>query len=41
VLISLYPGITVILARFALGERMRLTQRAGLLAGIGVVLVTI
>lgn len=42
VLTSLYPGITVLLARFTLGERMRLTQRAGLLlAGIGVVLVTI
>jgi drug/metabolite transporter (DMT)-like permease len=42
VLISLYPGITVVLARFALGERMRPTQRAGLLlAGIGVALVTI
>jgi drug/metabolite transporter (DMT)-like permease len=42
VLTSLYPGVTVLLARFALGERMRLTQRAGLLlAGIGVVLVTV
>jgi drug/metabolite transporter (DMT)-like permease len=42
VLISLYPGITVVLARFALGERLRPTQRAGLLlAGIGVALVTI
>jgi drug/metabolite transporter (DMT)-like permease len=42
VLTSLYPGITVLLARFTLGERMRLTQRAGLLlAGVGVVLVTI
>jgi drug/metabolite transporter (DMT)-like permease len=42
VLTSLYPGITVLLARFTLGERMRLTQRAGLLlAGIGVVLVTV
>lgn len=42
VLISLYPGITVVLARFALGERMQPAQRAGLLlAGIGVALVTI
>ncbi len=42
VLTSLYPGITVLLARFTLGERMRLTQRAGLLmAGVGVALVTI
>jgi drug/metabolite transporter (DMT)-like permease len=42
VLISLYPGITVVLARFALGERMRPTQQAGLLlAAAGVVLVTI
>jgi drug/metabolite transporter (DMT)-like permease len=42
VLISLYPGITVVLARFALGERMRPTQQTGLLiAAIGVALVTI
>jgi drug/metabolite transporter (DMT)-like permease len=42
VLISLYPGITVVLARFTLDERMRPTQRAGLLlAAIGVALVTI
>ena len=41
VLTSLYPGITVVLARFVLGERMRSAQRAGLLlAGLGVVLVT-
>jgi drug/metabolite transporter (DMT)-like permease len=42
VLISLYPGITVVLARFALGERMRPTQQAGLLlAAVGVALVSI
>lgn len=41
VLTSLYPGVTVLLARFTLGERLRLTQLAGLLlAGLGVVLVT-
>jgi len=42
VLTSLYPGVTVLLARVTLGERLRPTQRFGLvLAGIGVVLVTI
>jgi len=42
VLISLYPGITVVLARFALGDRMRPMQQTGLfLAAIGVALVTI
>jgi drug/metabolite transporter (DMT)-like permease len=42
VLTSLYPGVTVLLARFALGERLHPVQRAGLLlAGIGVVLVTV
>ena len=42
VLTSLYPGITVVLARFVLHERMRLPQRAGLLlAAAGVVLVTV
>jgi drug/metabolite transporter (DMT)-like permease len=41
VLTSLYPGVTVLLARVLLGERMRPVQRAGLcLAAIGVVLVT-
>jgi drug/metabolite transporter (DMT)-like permease len=42
VLCSLYPGVTVLLARAALNERMRRAQLAGLLlAGIGVVLVTL
>jgi drug/metabolite transporter (DMT)-like permease len=42
VLTSLYPGITVVLARFVLNERMRLPQRVGLLlAAAGVVLVTV
>jgi drug/metabolite transporter (DMT)-like permease len=40
VLASLYPGITVLLARVVLGERLRWLQRAGLgLAAIGVILV--
>jgi drug/metabolite transporter (DMT)-like permease len=42
VITSLYPGMTVLLARVLLGERMRWLQRAGLLlAGAGVVLVTL
>ena len=42
VITALYPGMTVLLARFVLGERMRLIQRLGLvLAGAGVVLVTL
>jgi drug/metabolite transporter (DMT)-like permease len=42
VITSLYPGITVLLARVVLGERMRWLQRAGLLlAAAGVVLVTV
>jgi uncharacterized membrane protein len=41
VITSLYPGITVLLARVALGERMRMVQRIGLvLAAAGVALVT-
>ena len=41
VITSLYPGITVLLARLLLGERMRWLQRAGLLmAAVGVVLLT-
>jgi drug/metabolite transporter (DMT)-like permease len=42
VLTSLYPGITVLLARFVLHERMHTVQHTGLLlAAIGVALVTI
>jgi drug/metabolite transporter (DMT)-like permease len=42
VLTSLYPGVTVLLARFGLGERLRAIQLVGLaLAALGVVLVTI
>jgi drug/metabolite transporter (DMT)-like permease len=42
VITSLYPGITVLLARLLLGERLRWVQRAGLvLAAVGVVLVTV
>ena len=42
VITALYPGMTVLLARFVLGERMRWPQRIGLvLAGAGLVLVTI
>lgn len=41
VITSLYPGVTVLLARITLGERMRSVQRAGLiLAAVGVVLLT-
>ena len=40
VLASLYPGVTVLLARVALGERLRRAQQAGLgLAAIGIILV--
>jgi drug/metabolite transporter (DMT)-like permease len=41
VITALYPGMTVLLARWLLGERMRWLQRAGLLlAATGVVLLT-
>ena len=41
VITSLYPGMTVLLARLLLGERMRWLQQAGLLmAAVGVVLLT-
>lgn len=41
VITSLYPGVTVLLARLTLGERMRPVQRAGLvLAAVGIVLLT-
>jgi drug/metabolite transporter (DMT)-like permease len=41
VITSLYPGITVLLARLTLGERMRPVQRAGLaLAAAGIILIT-
>jgi drug/metabolite transporter (DMT)-like permease len=41
VITSLYPGMTVLLARLLLGERMQWLQRAGLLlAAVGVVLLT-
>jgi drug/metabolite transporter (DMT)-like permease len=42
VITALYPGMTVLLARWVLGERMRWIQRAGLLlAAAGVVLLTL
>jgi drug/metabolite transporter (DMT)-like permease len=42
VITALYPGVTVLLARLFLGERMRWVQRAGLvLAALGVALVTV
>jgi drug/metabolite transporter (DMT)-like permease len=42
VITALYPGVTVLLARLFLGERMRGLQRAGLvLAALGIALVTI
>jgi len=42
VLTSLYPGVTVVLARIVLGERMLWMQRLGLLlAAAGVILVTV
>jgi drug/metabolite transporter (DMT)-like permease len=40
VLTSLYPGVTVLLARTVLGERLRWVQRLGLgLAALGIILV--
>ncbi len=40
VLASLCPGVTVLLARAVLGERLRWVQRAGLgLAALGIILV--
>jgi drug/metabolite transporter (DMT)-like permease len=42
VMASLYPGVTVLLARVVLGERLRRIQRAGLgLAAIGILLIAI
>ena len=42
VMASLYPGVTVLLARVVLGERLRWIQRAGLgLAALGIALIAI
>jgi len=42
VITSLYPGATVLLARFVLRERMRVLQQAGLvLAAAGIILVSV
>jgi drug/metabolite transporter (DMT)-like permease len=41
IITSLYPAVTVLLARLVLGERMRAAQRAGLAIGaLGIILVT-
>jgi drug/metabolite transporter (DMT)-like permease len=42
VMASLYPGVTVLLARVVLGERLRWVQRVGLgLAAIGILLIAV
>jgi drug/metabolite transporter (DMT)-like permease len=42
VMASLYPGVTVLLARVVLGERLRWIQRAGLaIAALGIALIAI